>query len=90
MESIISQICATFPDIQQADAIRILDFLGFSYEDMTQENPSYRLINGESIFIQSCVIDDDIERNKILNQERLELTAMIIRNSTSGTNVAPT
>ena len=64
MEPLITQITETFPDIQAADTHRILDFLGFSTEDIFNADPSYRLIKGESIFIPSCIVLDDIEREE--------------------------
>lgn len=77
MESLLSQITSIFPDIQEADASRILDFLGFSTADIFEPNPSYRLINGESIFVQSCILDDDIERANALLAEKKRITINI-------------
>lgn len=65
MDPLIKQISETFHDIQNSDIQRILDFLGYSTEDITQPNPPYRLINGESIFIPEKVVQDDIERSTV-------------------------
>lgn len=65
MEPLLTQITDTFPDIQPADIHRIMDFLGYSQEDIFNPDPQYRLINGESIFIQDCIVKDDIERENL-------------------------
>jgi len=73
MDALLKQIKETFPDIQEADIHRIMDFLGYSTDDIMEPNPSYRLIKGESIFIQSCILDDDIERNKLDKKGQIKI-----------------
>ena len=44
--SLLQKIFDQHPDIQPADIVRVLSFLGYSAEEMQDEHPSYIEIKG--------------------------------------------
>lgn len=51
---IIEQLKELFPDLQEADAVRVLLFIGFEHSDIF-EMPCFLELDGETIYLPSKV-----------------------------------
>jgi len=67
MEPLIEQIITAFPDIEPADIQRVMSWLGYTTQDIYEPNPSYREVNGITFFIQSPIVNDDIDMSNHFN-----------------------
>ncbi len=83
MDSLLNQLKETFPDIQEADFHRILDFFGYSSEDIFEPNPPYRLINGETIFVPSCIALDDSQRTFMYPPIDIQFKVSVVQDDVS-------
>ena len=61
--TLLQEIQTAFPDIQQADIVRLLLFLGFTPEDMNT-GKTYRLIQGAEVILPMAIVDDELDRKK--------------------------
>ena len=61
MEPTIEQIMSLFPDIEPADIQRIMSFLGYTTPDIYDPNPPFKEIAGITYFIQSPVVEMEID-----------------------------
>ena len=63
MKSLLAEIKAEFPDMQEADIIRVLLFVGFSPEDLDR-GKIYTEIKGAQIIVPRAFLDNELKQQK--------------------------